>query len=157
MNTLTRAASGVWSVTCLITAAILVGLFFYWVVLQRPYIELDEDNPVHEYRVTSGTILYVDNPLIPAEAVGRINYSATLVKDQFTRYALPSPDVASKSAVESADTVVRIGKPAAPLYAVFIPSYVQPGTYQYMVKASYRLNPFRTVTLDLPNLTITVE
>lgn len=157
MNTVAKAANGLWSIACLLVAAILVGMFFYWTLIQKPFVYVDAHAPQIEYKVTAGTLLYVDNPIVPAEAVAKINYSATLIKDQFTKYALASPDMASRSEVEDADTVVQPNKPAAPLYAVFIPSYVQPGTYKYRMTASYKLNPFRTETLVLPDLTIKVE
>ena len=157
MNTIARAANGAWSAVCLLVAAVLTGLFIYWAVLQQPFITIDKNVVQSEYRVTAGSLLYIDNPVEPSEAVAKVQYTAVLIKDQFTKYALPSPDVASRAEVEDAETVVAPTKPAAPLYAVFIPSYIQPGKYKYQITASYKLNPFRTETLELPQLSITVE
>lgn len=157
MNTVAKAANGLWSLICLLVAMVLVGLFFYWTLIQKPFISVDTHAATVEYRVTAGSLLYIDNPVVPTEVLTRISYSGTLIKDQFTKYALASPDMASRDEVETADTVIQATKPAAPLYAVFIPSYVQPGTYTYRMTATYKLNPFRSETLQLPDMTIKVE
>jgi hypothetical protein len=159
MNTVAKAANGLWSVICLLVAMVLVGLFVYWTVIQKPFVFVDQNAPMPEYRVTAGSLLYIDNPVIPTEVVARVSYSGMLVKDgdQYTKYALASPEMASREEIEGADTVVRPTKPAASLYAVFIPSYVQPGTYTYKITATYKLNPFRSENIPLPDLTIKVE
>jgi hypothetical protein len=159
MNRVAKAANGLWSLSCLLVAGVLVGLGIYWAILQQPFLAVQQGSPSVPYTVTAGSILYVENPVVPAEFVGKINYTGVLIQDEFTRYVLPSPDMASIATKQGAEleTVVQPMKPAAPLYAVFIPSYVRPGTYRYVVTASYRLNPFRTATLELPHLIIKVE
>lgn len=158
MSTIAKAADGLWSVLCLMVGAVLIGLGLYWAVLQRPFLEVNTASVQKEYRVTAGSLLYIENPIIPADFAGKVDYANTLVIDQFTRYSLPSPEMARQEIAETnATKVVPVTKPAAPLYAVFIPSYVRPGTYKYVATATYRLNPFRTATVDLPQLTIVVE
>lgn len=160
MNTITKAANAAYSLVSFAVFAVLAGLFIYWAVLQRPFLDVNTERTQQVYTVNAGTILYMENPVIPAEFAGKVDYTGTLIStDQSTRYSLPSPDVARREVAELGGTtkVIPDAKPAAPLYAVFIPSYVRPGTYKYAVTATYQLNPFKTARLDLPVLTITVE
>lgn len=151
--------SSLWSMASILVCVSLVGLFVYWALLQRPVLHVSGERVQKEYVVTAGSLVYVENPVAPAEYTGRIEYTNALVsRDGTQRYVLPSPDVARQELrTDAAKKIVPSEVTTTPLYAVFVPSYVQPGDYTYRVTAQYRLNPFRTATLELPPMTIKVE
>lgn len=158
MNTATRAANGLWSVACLMVAFGLVGLFVYWVCIQQPPQMTTESYSPASHVVAPGSIVYFETPIAPAEGVAAMAFRGDLMQGGERKYSLASPDSIPREELQDAqETTVLSAKPEHPLYALFVPSYVRPGDYEYHVTVTYRLNPFKTRTVDLPPIQITVE
>lgn len=158
MNTAAaRAASGIWSVACLSVTFGLLGLFVYWVCIQQPpRLVVDQAMPVH-HTVSAGSIVYFEAPVLPADEVAGVTVEGQLVQDGKVRYYLASPDSVPEEVRRSGNETVIMDSAEYPMYALFVPSYVQPGDYEYRVSVTYRLNPFRTRTTALPTINITVQ
>lgn len=156
MNTATRAASGLWSVICLLVTLSLVGLFIYWVAIQQPpQIAERAYTPAHQ-TVTPGSIIYFETPMVPSEYIAGVTFRGRLLQGGEVKYSLASPDSVPRDVLERSDAVVA-GGAEYPMYALFVPSYVRPGDYVYRVSVTYRLNPFKTRTSELPPINITVQ
>lgn len=161
MNAVTTAtkkvADGAWSVACMLVTGSLVMLFVYWLFIQQPPFAVTARAADTSYTVTSGSIVYFESPITPAELVALVSFSGRLVQNGQVKYQLASPDTISREVIQSADAAVIAPTKENPLYALFVPSYVRPGHYTYEVTATYRLNPFKTRRIELPPLNIYVE
>ena len=157
MNTATRAANGLWSVACLAVMFGLVGLFIYWVCIQQPpQLATERYVPAHHV-VAAGSIVYFEAPVVPVEGFSEMSFRGSLMKEGKVVYTLASPDSVPREDLKDTPEKILSATPEYPLYALFVPSYVRPGTYTYQVSVTYRLNPFKTRTVDLPPITLTVE
>lgn len=157
MNTATRAANGLWSVACLLVTFSLLGLFVYWVCIQQPpRLAVDNYNPV-QHSVTPGSIIYFEAPMSSSEGAVGMTFRGQLVQRGEVKYILPSPDSVPREELQHSSEKIISGAPEYPLYALYVPSYVKPGDYVYMVQVTYRLNPFKTKTTDLPPINISVQ
>lgn len=157
MNTATRAANGLWSVACLAVMFGLVGLFIYWVCIQQPpQLATERYAPAHHV-VSAGSIVYFEAPLVPVEGFSEMTFRGHLLRGGKVQYTLAPPDSVPRDVIKDKPETILTAAPAYPLYALFVPSYVRPGHYEYQVLVTYRLNPFKTRTVELPPITITVE
>jgi len=158
MNTAAaRAASGIWSVACLSVTFGLLGLFVYWVCIQQPpRLVVDQAMPVH-HPVSAGSIVYFEAPILSAGGASWATVEGQLTQEGKVRYFLASPDSVPEEVRRSGSETFIGGPTAYPMYALYIPSYVRPGSYEYRAAVTYRLNPFRTRTAVLPTINITVQ
>lgn len=157
MNTATRAANGLWSVACLTVMFGLVGLFIYWVGIQQPpQLATERYVPAHHV-VAAGSIVYFEAPIVPVEGFSEMAFRGSLTKGDTVVYTLASPDSVPREVLKDTPETILTAAPEYPLYALFVPSYVKPGNYEYHVSVTYRLNPFKTRTVDLPPISLTVQ
>ncbi len=158
MNTAAaKAASGLWSVACLSVTFGLLGLFVYWVCIQQPpRLAVERAAPAH-HTVSAGSIVYFEVPVVPSDEVSGVIVQGQLVQEGKVRYYLASPDSVPEEVLRSGVETVIVDSAEHPMYALFVPTYVQPGEYEYHVSVTYRLNPFRTRTTALPAINLTVQ
>jgi hypothetical protein len=137
----------------------LIMAVLYWAVLQRPALTYNTDGLKDTYTVSRGSTVYLENPLYPPDSNLRvvINPRMTGQDEVGGTYRLGSVD--SSDGFRPSITEARLSyvRPGYPVYGLYVPSYVKPGTYTYRATATYRLNLFRTATLDLPAFTVVVE
>lgn len=158
MNTAAaKAASGIWSVACLSVTFGLLGLFVYWVCIQQPpRLVLGVATPAH-HTVSAGSVVYFEAPVVSSDEVSGVSVQGQLLQDGGVRYYLASPDSVPAEVRKRMVETVIVESAEYPMYALFVPTYVQPGEYVYRVSVTYRLNPFRTRTTELPPINITVQ
>ncbi|WDS62549.1 hypothetical protein UFRH6_123 [Pseudomonas phage UF_RH6] len=162
MNKTIEVGKSLWEVVCssvsALVAAGLLMMFVYWMILQPAPLSINSEGLELNYKAARGTLMYVENPISPPNTSIQVELSAELIGvDNSSRYLMSSRDSRDMIVIDDADlrpANVRIGYP---LYGVYIPPYVKPGTYHYEVEARYRLNFFREEKLKLPTITITVE
>lgn len=136
----------------------LLACLLYWTVLQRPTLTFDTAGLKMSYVATRGTQLYVENPIYPPDTNMSVQISSTLREvNGYEDYRLSSIDSRGSFKPSIDEPKLSFVRPGYPVYGVFIPSYVKPGIYTYKAQATYRLNVFRTITLELPELTVIVE
>lgn len=157
MNTATRAVNGLWSVACLAVMFGLVGLFIYWVCIQQPPRLAIERYVPAQHVVSPGSIVYFEAPVAPAEGFSEMTFRGSLMQDGKTVYTLASPDSVPRDILKDTPETILSATPEYPLYALFVPTYVRSGVYTYQVSVTYRLNPFKTRTVDLPPISVTVQ
>lgn len=158
MNKALAAADRVWGQLCLIVCLTLIGMFIWWMFLQPPLLTVAQSQSDSVYNVTAGSMVYLENPVIPPDTIAQVDYDGELhsleTKDV---YSLDTVDSISSRVTEQVITTSDTVKPGQSLYGLFIPSYVRPGLYEFRMRATYRLNPFRSATLELPPVRIVVE
>lgn len=155
MGSLFKALDSMWSVACIVICGGAICTFLYWVVIQQPELAVNTDGMITEYTAPAGSVLYVENPIFPPDTVAQIDLSAELLSEDIS-YRLASPSDTHQRRRGDTDTQLQTGRPGYPMYPIFIPSYVKAGVYKYIVTAEYKLNPFRSATLELPPLTLTI-
>lgn len=162
MNKAARLANGLWSLCCIALAVSLVCVFVYWRFLQGPTLSVDASTGeyVTQYEAQPGSVVFLENPIYPPDTVTQVNISAELygVTDPKAVYPLTHDAMErfTQSQTEQLE-IVSHARPGYPVYSIYIPSYVKPGTYRYEVYADYKLNPFKRERLQLPTLTFTIR
>lgn len=162
MNRTIEVGKSLWEVACSglsgLVSAGLFCLFIYWVFIQQAPLVADVHGLELNYHTARGTVMYVENPLSPPNTGIQVELRGELVGvDNGERYRMSSRDSRDMITIDDPamrPAYIRIGYP---LYGVYIPPYVKPGTYHYQVEASYRLNFFREETVNLPAMTVVVE
>lgn len=134
-----------------------MGLFVFWVFVQDIDLPSDLPSVPVEHTVVAGSIVYFENTAMPSDLAATVAFEGRLIQDGQVKYTLPSPDSVSRDVPIVGAETVAADKPRHPLYALFVPSYVRPGSYVYQVTATFRLNPLKTKMIELPPLIIRVE
>lgn len=158
MNKVKAYCDAGWSSLSMIVFVGLLACFVYWTVLQRPPLATNIEGMKTSYTAARGSQFYVENPIYPPDNTMQVaikpNLAAVGGEDDYRLSTVDSRDGFKPSTNEQS---LSFARPGYPVYSVFIPTYVKPGIYTYRAKATYRLNLFRTVTMDLPELTVIVE
>lgn len=158
MNKVKGYCDAAWSVMSLTVVVSLLASLLYWTVLQRPPLTTNVEGLTTTYTAYPGTQVYLENPIYPPDTRLEVAIKPILVSSSGTgTYRLPPVEARDGFKPSLTDQKMSFARPGYPVYGVFIPSYVKPGKYTYQATATYRLNIFRTVTLNLPELTVVVE
>lgn len=158
MNRVKRCADVVWSGLSMATFFGLLSMALYWSVLQRPALTYNAEGIKTFYSTSAGATVYFENPIYPPDTNTRVQISPRLsASEGDDNYRLSAVDSTDGFKPGIKDTKLAYVRPGYPVYSVYIPTYVKPGVYTYRATATYRLNLFRTATLELPRLTIVVE
>jgi hypothetical protein len=158
MNKVKRYCDAAWSGISLVTVISLFAALLYWTVLQRPPLTYTTEGLKTTYVTGKGMPVYLENPIYPPDTTLPVQISASLINNEGTGgYRLASINSRDGFKPSAKEALLSYVRPGYPVYGAFIPSYVKSGSYTYKATATYRLNLFRTVTMELPDLTIVVE
>lgn len=155
MNKAMKILDGAWSVVCILTTGGLMGLFLFWVLLQRPYLTVNVEGMTTSYTAPAGSIVYIENPIYPPDTLTHVELVAELHSPQMS-YRLASPPDRKTQWYQGISQSYSTARPGYTVYPLFIPSYVKPGVYEYEATATYKLNPFKSESLVLPRVIITI-
>jgi hypothetical protein len=158
MNKVRAYCDAGWSGLSMTVFVGLLATLLYWTVLQRPPLTFNVDGLKTSYVASRGATVYVENPIYPPDTTMSVQINSSIKSASgYDEYRLNPVDTRDGFKPSTNETKLSFVRQGYPVYGVFIPSYVKPGIYTYKAKASYRLNVFRTVTMDLPELTVIVD
>lgn len=158
MNTVKRYCNATWSWASAFVTAGLLAFLAYSTLIQQPPLSYTTEGLRTAYTAVRGSSVFLENPIYPPGSNMRVQIAARMVNtDGSGSYRLARIDTEGGFLPSVTDAKFSYVRPGYPVYSVFVPHYVKPGTYTYQAEASYRLNMFRVARFQLPDITITVE